>query len=722
MENLDTLLDRCSIAELSELELFDAAELGIMLLDADLNICFWNAWLSDWTGVEPATANDKSLGNLFPQALGSAFSSAVDLAIHEQRPTRWTQREAPEYLDAIEWAFTDGGRAQPLKQLVLSPLSVGGDCRCLMLVSDVDCAIPEQQPAVKSNLELPPRSLLAGAALPAVLEHIADAVVLVSHEGIAEYLNPRAEQLLGISTAEADGQPVDVLIAIQDSAGTPEELPCRAVLSGEVVERTGRHVLVAKDDSDALSVEVTAIALNDDRSFAGCGLIIKAFSDANQLSSRLHWHSTHDPLTLLANRRQLESELVAAIESAQNHHTAHTLLYIDIYNFSVVNDTSGYKAGDELLRQFARMLERLVSPKDVVSRIGSDEFAVLVNERSAEEAREFAEALLWEARLFSFPWEEQRLKAGVSIGAKVIDSKVGSVSEIDILLAAGASCRLAKEAGRNRIHFHFHSTEVMQRQSILEWVPKISDALEEDRYELCFQPIVPADDISSIQHYELLLRMIDREGNSIAPHRFIPAAERYSLIEDIDRWVFDHLVNSLSESERFGGANAARFAINLSGFTVGDDGWVDYVLARTRESGIDPQRIQFEITETTAIRQFDRTVRLIQIMKDAGFRFALDDFGNGLSSLGYLKHLPVDYLKIDGGFIKSMSTDDVDYSMVSTINHLGHLMGIRTIAECVETEQQLAMLKDIGVDFVQGFYISRPRSLKSLLGLDSPVE
>ena len=189
-----------------------------------------------------------------------------------------------------------------------------------------------------------------------------------------------------------------------------------------------------------------------------------------------------------------------------------------------------------------------------------------------------------------------------------------------------------------------------------------------------------------------------------------------------DRWVFDHLVSSLSESERFGGANAARFAINLSGFTVGDDGWVDYVLARTRESGIDPQRIQFEITETTAIRQFDRTVRLIQIMKDAGFRFALDDFGNGLSSLGYLKHLPVDYLKIDGGFIKSMSADDVDYSMVSTINHLGHLMGIRTIAECVETEQQLAMLKDIGVDFVQGFYISRPRSLKSLLGLGSPVE
>ena len=545
--------------------------------------------------------------------------------------------------------------------------------------------------------------------LSVVCEQVADGIVLIDRLGFIEHINPVARELLSVAERSLRSVRIDEVMLLVDEDGETLPLPSAQALDRGSVVSASENTLLKKSTGEPLPVMLTAIPMrNRNNKIAGCTLVFRSTSEARRVSTKLNWQARHDPLTQLANRAQLESELLRAIDHAHVHHTSHTLLYIDLYNFSVVNDTCGHKAGDELLRRFARMLEKQVSPKDVVARIGNDEFAVLINDRSVEETRQVAEELLWDAKSFSFPWDERRLKIGVSIGAKVIDRE--TVSEIDVLLGAGASCSMAKESGRNRIHFNYRSKEVIRRQSVASWIPRITEALEEDRFVLYSQPIMPARGSKRVVHSEILVKMLGPKGNIVSPEKFIPAAEHYGLIEDIDRWVFVRVLSHLQEVQQAGDTES-RFAINLSGNSVSDESLKDYFVSRFRETGVSPRSLQFEVTETAAIRNFDRAMRMIQSLKEAGCYFALDDFGSGLSSLGYLKQLPVDYLKIDGSFIRAMASSDVDYSMVSTINHLGQIMGIKTIAECVETEAQLSMLEEIGVDYVQGYVVGNPKPL-----------
>ncbi|TNE78817.1 MAG: EAL domain-containing protein [Gammaproteobacteria bacterium] len=543
-----------------------------------------------------------------------------------------------------------------------------------------------------------------------VFSQVVDGILLTDRHGLVEHINPIGMELLGIN----DSQPnryVDELMSMVNEAGDTVESPCLSALSRGKAVSAPDNTLLKVAGQQPLHVVATATPLrNRLNEITGTVLVFRSISEARRVSTRLTWQATHDPLTQLANRRFLENEILKAIDVAHSAETTHTLLYIDLYNFSVINDTCGHNAGDELLCQFARMLEKQAEPRDVVARIGNDEFALLLNDRTVEESREVAEKLLWQIKEFSFPWGERRLKVGASIGAKVIDRS--TTSEIDVLVAAGTSCATAKESGRNRINFNYRSVEVSQRQSIAEWIPIITEALEEDRFVLYCQPIVPVSEgrASKARHYEVLVRMLDREGNIVPPGKFIPVAEHYGLVEDIDRWVlnhiFDHLQNNPDKEQRF--------AVNLSGNTVGDEGLKDFIIGKFQSTGVSPERLQFEVTETAAIRHFDRAMDLIHALKDLGCYFSLDDFGSGLSSLGYLKELPVDYLKIDGSFIRNMELNEVDYSMVSTINHLGHIMGISTIAECVENSSQLSMLQEIGVDYAQGFLIARPMPLENL--------
>ncbi|WP_461480622.1 putative bifunctional diguanylate cyclase/phosphodiesterase [Porticoccus sp.] len=543
-----------------------------------------------------------------------------------------------------------------------------------------------------------------------VFSQVVDGILLTDSHGLVEHLNPIGMELLGVN----DSQPnryVDELMALVNEAGQPVESPCVAALARGKAISAPESTLLKVPGQQPFQVVVTATPLrNRLNEITGTVMVFRSISEARRVSTRLTWQATHDPLTQLANRRCLENEILKSIDAAHSDETTHTLLYIDLYNFSVINDTCGHNAGDELLCQFARLLEKQAEPRDVVARIGNDEFALLLNDRSVEESRELAEQLLWQIKEFSFPWGERRLKVGASIGAKVIDRS--TTSEIDVLVAAGTSCATAKESGRNRINFNYRSVEVSQRQSIAQWIPIITEALEEDRFVLYCQPIVPVREsrASSVRHYEVLVRMVDREGNIVPPGKFIPVAEHYGLVEDIDRWVLNHIFDHLQQNKD----KEQRFAVNLSGNTISDEGLKDFIIGKFQSTGVSPSRLQFEVTETAAIRHFDRAMDLIRALKDLGCYFSLDDFGSGLSSLGYLKELPVDYLKIDGSFIRNMELNEVDYSMVSTINHLGHIMGIATIAECVENNTQLSMLQEIGVDYAQGYLIARPMPLSNL--------
>jgi len=414
-------------------------------------------------------------------------------------------------------------------------------------------------------------------------------------------------------------------------------------------------------------------------------------------------------LTGLVNRREFEARLERALKMARAREAQYALCYMDLDQFKIVNDSCGHVAGDALLGQLGALLKSKIRWRDTLARLGGDEFGVLLENCTVEEAIETAESLLKAVQDFRFVWEDRSFRLGASIGVVPIAPETASVAEL--LTAADSACAAAKDAGRNRVHtWQENDIDLMRRRKEMQWAARINNALEEARFELFRQPILPLHDQNPGAHYELLLRMRDEQGQVVAPDVFINAAERYGLTPAIDRWVIANalrwLVSEADERERL-----AMCSINLSGQSLGDDKFLPYVIEQFERSGIDPSKICFEITETAAIASYSQANRFINSLKELGCKFALDDFGTGLSSFGYLKHFPVDFLKIDGSFVKEMLHDPIDREMVRSINEIGHLTGKQTIAEFVESQEILTMLRGMGVDYAQGYGIGEPRRI-----------
>lgn len=437
-------------------------------------------------------------------------------------------------------------------------------------------------------------------------------------------------------------------------------------------------------------------------------------TESHDLSEQLAYYANHDVLTGLVNRREFELRLARVLNSAREDQSEHALCYMDLDQFKLINDTSGHVAGDELLRQIGSLLNRLVRRRDTLSRLGGDEFGILMEHCNLEQARRVANKLRQTIEEFRFAWEDRVFTIGVSIGLVPITS--ASVNSIEILKQADAACYAAKDTGRNRIQIYtVDDTELARRSGEMQWVTQINRALDEDRFCLYAQIITPiarpADENGA--HYELLLRMLDDDGKLIPPGAFLAAAERFNLSPRIDRWVIDRAVAWLLSEQGY--AEALNYcAINLSGLSLGDDAFLTHVVTLIQDSGISPAKFCFEITETAAIANLTKATLFIRTLKGLGCRFALDDFGSGLSSFAYLKTLPVDYLKIDGVFVKDIENDPIDLAMVKSINDIGKVMGKRTIAEFVESEAILSRLMEIGVDYAQGFYVGEPLALEQL--------
>ena len=418
----------------------------------------------------------------------------------------------------------------------------------------------------------------------------------------------------------------------------------------------------------------------------------------------------HDALTGLITRREFERRLDAALVKTRAGHRWYALLYLDLDHFKVVNDTCGHAAGDELLRQITGVLRAVVRNRDSVARLGGDEFAMLLDDCPPQSAERIAQDLLEAIQGFSFASGENIFKIGSSIGLVTFcDSSVGL---LELMRASDDACYIAKKKGRNRVQIYQPAdTEVAARQGELDWVGRLRLALHERRFCLYAQEIVVVSATRKRERrQELLVRMIDEEGGIVNPMAFIPVAERYNLMPAIDRLVistsFEEIASIIS---REGPVEAHRWAINLSGASLSEDDFLRFVRTQFETVGVPYAAICFEITETAAIASFARATQFIHELKMLGCGFALDDFGSGLSSFGYLKHLPVDYLKIDGVFVRDIADDPVDRAMVEAINKVGKIMGITTIAESVENAETLAILREIGVDYAQGFGIARPQ-------------
>jgi len=543
---------------------------------------------------------------------------------------------------------------------------------------------------------------------------IGDAVIVTDTDGRIQYLNPVAEKFLDCSETEARDTGLSTLCRIVDEADrqTPLDL-ARMCLERGVVVMSRNDCLFTRRDGREFAVEHTTGPIRDRNGCViGVVLALRDVSEMRHLARQLSYQASHDSLTGLLNRHEFERRLDHALQSAKDDDKQHVLCYLDLDQFKMVNDTCGHVAGDQLLMQIAALIAPEVRDSDTLARLGGDEFGVLLEGCSLPKALEIAETLRQVVRDFRFAWGGRTFDVGVSIGVAVISADSGSVTEA--LSAADAACYVAKDLGRNRIHVHqLDDVALARHRSEIEWAQRLSAAIKEDRLRLYGQPIVALQAGNNLVRHEILVHMLDEDGQVVPPMAFIPAAERYNLMPSVDRWVLSATLSWMRRISRI--ASSMACSVNLSGRSLCDHRFHQFVMSEIRESGVDPSHIVFEITETAAVANFAQAQQFITALKRLGCHFALDDFGSGLSSFAYLKHLPVDYLKIDGNFVRDMAADPVDYAMVEAINHLGHVMGIRTIAEYVESEVVLEKLRALGVDYAQGFAISHPLPLDRLI-------
>ncbi len=437
----------------------------------------------------------------------------------------------------------------------------------------------------------------------------------------------------------------------------------------------------------------------------------------DQATARLVYQANHDALTGLVNRNEFEHRLAQALATSQQQGRTHALCYMDLDQFKVINDTCGHAAGDELLRQIALMLKELLRERDTLARLGGDEFALLLENCDLKDAKLVAEACRNMVRQFRFKWENRLFNIGVSIGLVMIEQGSGSMA--DLLSAADAACYIAKDHGRNQVHiYQLADTDLARHRGEMQWVARIHKALEENLLRLYWQEIRPVNGGGNGEcHIEILMRMVDEEGNIILPMAFIPAAERYSLMPRVDRWMVENTIKVCSRTAGgpFVPKTGCVFAINLSGNSLKSQEFRSWLRTALKDRPGLGQMLCFEITETAAIGDLVTINNFIAELKSFGCRFALDDFGSGLSSFGYLKNLKVDYLKIDGAFVHDMATDSLDYSMVEAIHRISRKVGLKTVAEFVESEQVLDCLREIGVEYAQGDFLHKPEPISTLL-------
>lgn len=678
----------------------DQCSVGLCVLDADGRVVNWNRWMAAASGIAVGAAVGRRLPELLPEITGSPVEQAIVAAL-----LKGELAVLPVPLDVLllpRHSETTSGRD---RVVVVKPLQDPFGHVLVQLFEQVEWCSgsprPERPLPARQGLEL---------ATPSILSAIADAVITTDRECKISYMNLVAEKLTGWRLKAALGLPLEqVFQAMDEGAALLKSSIDRCLETGAAYGGRRQELILLHRDGIGIAVDQSVVSIRDEQQTVnGIVVVFRDVSQTRSLAAQVSWQASHDTLTGLVNRGSFDNRLDGLLRDAVETGRTHGMLYLDLDQFKIVNDTCGHVAGDELLRQISTRLSQYIRPGDTLARLGGDEFGVLLADCSEAVALGIANKMRQSIMDLRFVWEERAYAIGVSIGVVSITAECERAEQV--MSAADTACYAAKDGGRNQVHvYRSHTGEAAERQGEMHWVSRIHSALEEDRFCLHVQPIVPIDGGSThTGHYEVLVRMRDEAGALVPPNKFIPAAERFGLMPRIDRWVVNQLFNLIGREYQTLVLGGYRFAINLSGASVNDEDTLTYIGEKLEEFKIPAGMISFEITETAAIANLASASYFIRTLKQAGCRFSLDDFGSGLSSFAYLKNLPVDYLKIDGAFVRDLATDPIDRAMVQAINQIGQVMGLKTIAEFVENDQVLGLLREIGVDFAQGYGIARP--------------
>ena len=578
--------------------------------------------------------------------------------------------------------------------------------------------IDEKEAAARAALVAPPLPPPPPPEPPLqvfAMQSLGEAIVTTDIEGRLAYLNPAAESLLGVARAQALGRQLEEIVGLVDEND-------RKQLSDPVREAVGggdgnphslsrRAVLLGKASGEERAIELAASPLrNQDGELVGAVILLHDVTEVRGLHRQMSYQATHDALTGLVNRRDFERRLDEASEAARRGDASHMLCYLDLDRFKIVNDTSGHLAGDSMLREVAKLLREAVRDSDTVARLGGDEFGMLLVGCPLDKARQIADDVCRSIAAYRFVWHDRVFNIGVSIGLIEIGREAGTVEQL--LAAADSACYTAKKEGAGRVSVYSARDEALARSTgEIEWLQKLQSALKEERFALYYQPIVSAYGAETVgPSMEVLLRMLDENGAEIAPLEFVAAAERYRLMASVDRWVVQTTLGALARNA-FQLAPDRSVAINISGQTLGDPLFLEFVVECLDQTGVGPDQVCFEIAESAVINNMDQARRFVGVLHGMGCKFTIDDFGSGVASFSSLKNLPLDYLKLDGSFMRNLAKDSVSQTMVTAMIKLARTLNFKIIAEQVEDSAALDVARKMGVDFVQGFVIARPAKL-----------
>ncbi|WP_020611614.1 EAL domain-containing protein [Sediminispirochaeta bajacaliforniensis] len=553
--------------------------------------------------------------------------------------------------------------------------------------------------------------------LSAILHSIEDGIIATGKDGKIQFMNPVAENITGWKENEATERTLGMVFQLYYGPDETAVAFPNLLTDGEESPFVFKNCILKNRAGATIHTEGSLAAIRDrEDKLDGQVLAFRDTTEMRRMSETISYQASHDTLTGLINRDEFSEQLRRTIGLAKESGSENAFIFLDIDQFKVVNDLCGHTAGDELLLKTTTVIKSVVRSSDLSARLGGDEFGILLTGASINQATEIAQRLQSRLRETKLIWDKHVFNITTSIGIVMINGNDQDIH--DVFAAADDACYIAKDAGGNKIKvYNVEENLFTKRRGEMQWISRLTKALEEDRFQLFFQPIEPINSSNSgMKKCELLIRMIDQEGNTIMPADFIPAAERYNLMPAVDRWVVQNAFKAykLLSDELGQDRNPFFFTINLSGAFLADETSLDFLVYEFQEYGVPPSAFCFEVTETEAISNMKTASHFINELKKIGSTFALDDFGSGFSSFNYLKLLPVDYLKIDGMFVKDMDTDPVNRAMVEAINSMGKVMRIKTIAEFVGNEGILRELEQIGVDYAQGYFFGKPTPIKML--------